>query len=97
MNKIYVKKDIFIEGFDNEWQYRQKLYGKTGISNSVELLYQGKTSEISEELAIKIAEKGELCEFYWDYNLDDYSKNITAKESIQSACDKEYCIIYKNN
>ena len=34
--------NIFIEGFDTEYQYRQKLYGNSGINNSIELLYQGK-------------------------------------------------------
>jgi hypothetical protein len=66
--KIELKPNIFIEGFDTEYQYRQRLYGNSGISNSIELLYQGKTSKMIEKLT---------------------------EESIQSACNQEYCIIYK--
>lgn len=100
MNKVELKNKIFIEGFDTQWQYRKRLYGNTGISNSVELIYQGKTSEMPEELA------SQCCKYHTIYEGSVHYKeygNITwatypyieAKESIQSACNKEFCIIYK--
>lgn len=104
MSRIELKPGIFIEGFDEEYQYRQRLYGNKGISNSTELLYQGKTNEISEELAKECAElltPKHPISLWRNYKYDkpqpaSFTK-CTAKESIQSACDKEYCIIYKVN
>ena len=63
----------------------------------INLIYSGKASEISEEIAEEFVEWSEFdkgIKQYYNY-IDDYYPHRTAKESIQSACDKEYCIIYK--
>ena len=101
-----LKNNIHIEGFDTDYGLDGKLdwFTHNPNYNSNDILYSGFTSEISESLASKI------CDWmFWDeiperkryYN---YGKRIgvsfpylTAKESIQSACNKEYCIIYKLN
>lgn len=97
-----LKENIFIEGFDFEYEFRSRLYGTKGISGIVKLIYQGKASEIPEEIAKECAEihqglsywDGPNDIFYVDYNnkLNGFSK---AKNSIQSACPKEYCIIFR--
>ena len=106
MSKIELKLGIFIEGFDEEYQYRQRLYGNTGISNSVKLLYQGKTSEIPEEITRSVCELQDVFNTpeYINQNIDRYKNyevtkytwyDCTVKESIKSACPQKYCIIYK--
>lgn len=86
--KTNLKDNIWIEGFNSF----------TGLSFAlvagVKPIYSGKTSEISEELAKECVEWSEFDKDILSYY--HYSKAFkTAKESIQSACDKEYCIIYK--
>lgn len=100
MNKIELKPEIFIEGFDKEWEYRQRLYGNKGISNSIELLYQGRTNKIHEELASQCCKYQNSYEgkpFYKEYGGITWATypHEKAKESIQSACQNEFCIIYK--
>lgn len=105
MNKIKLKDNIWIEGFDKCILGTQfKLKDGSIPTNAI---YFGKTSEILEELA-------EECVIInlWEGRIDSYRKynkenfNIkccddnncnSAKESIQSACNQEYCIIYKVN
>ena len=80
--------------------------GCDDLTNYV-LLYSGKTSEISEVLAKKCVKKS-LPNFntYLNYDQKRGKNNTpfdktelmwfkTAKESIQSACKDEYCLIYK--
>lgn len=90
---INLKNDVYITGFDDEQAAFSEFERLTQLAN--EIIYAGKTLDITEEIAENIAYKGELCEYYWNEILDDYDKTITAKESIQSACSKEYCIIFK--
>ena len=76
-----------------------------------ELIYAGKTLDIPEEIAKECViqydiEKGELIdEFVVEedilFGFKNYKEGFgvldfqTAKESIQSACNREYCIIFK--
>ena len=100
MNKVCLKQDIFIEGFDSNQRLISNQYL---LANNIKLvLYSGKTSEIPEELARE-------CISFIDNPMDNgrnipfknYSHNFlgvtTDKESIQSACSQEFCIIYKTN
>ncbi len=96
--KTNLKENIWIEGFDDNFGLGYRAKNATYFK---ECLYYGKTSEIPEEIAKRhIKNDGDsLGEWFKDYsssidNNPPYSKE-TAKESIQSACDKEYCIIYK--
>lgn len=99
MSKIELKQGIFIEGFDDikDWQDRNII---NAVFKDVKEIYSGKTSEIPEEIA------SQCCKYHTIYEGNIHYKeygNITwstypyieAKESIQSACNKEYCIIYK--
>lgn len=97
MSRIELKPRIFIEGFDEEYQYRQRLYGNTGINNSVELLYKGRTLEMPKKLAANCVTPPLTTEGYFMY-IDYTEKTLgfeTVKESIKSACPQKYCIIYK--
>lgn len=87
--KINLKDNIWIEGFE---KYHLLLTKIATIDKLI--IYQGKTSEISEELAIKCIKEGFLSCDYMNYH-NKIIEFETAKESIQSACDKKYCIIYK--
>lgn len=96
--KTELKPNIFIEGFDSESEFRRRMYGRKGISFSVDLIYQGKTSDVPEEIAEKYTGK-HLDSFWKDYSEPihniDYLWVETAKESIESACKQEWCVIYK--
>lgn len=85
------KEKIWIEGFDREDQ----LFAFILKANFDTCIYAGKVSDISEELAKDLADKGSLCEFYWNEEVGDYDKNTTASESVQSHCKQKYCVIYK--
>lgn len=82
-----------IKGFDNDLSLNE-WYKSLGLERTnITVLYQGKTSEIPEEIA-------EVCVIHRNfYEFKDYSNVLmaykTAKESIQSACNQTYCIIYK--
>lgn len=101
MNKTELKPGIFIEGFDDIALWNQKICYLGQVSEKdIELLYSGKTSEIPEELA------SQCCKYQNSYEGEPFYKEygditwatypyITAKESIQSACQNEFCIIYK--
>jgi hypothetical protein len=95
--KTYLKENIYINGFDDIVELYYKSADICIDSGNFAILYEGKTSDISEEIAEQYANKGELCEYYWNEQLDDYDRNISAKESILSACSEEYCIIYKSD
>ena len=88
-------KIILIKGFTSRKEMIQ--FHNYYVNNEIDpvIFYEGKTSDISEELAKSLADKGSLCEFYWNEKIDDYDKTITAKQSIQSVCNEKYCIIYK--
>ena len=96
--KVELKEGIFIEGSSNV----EYFYGLEAWVNHYGsgVIYQGKTSEIPEELA------SQCCKYQNSYEGEPFYKKYgdviwtiypykTAKESIQSACQNEYCIIYK--
>lgn len=91
MSKLNLKDNIWIEGFTREELFDLSKEDWRNIVDDVsvdKMLYSGKTSEIPEELAKQI--------FDWGY--DDLELHFESlDESIQSACDKEFCIIYKTN
>ena len=99
---INTKDDIWIEGFDTIEAKNDELRYLCNVSENMlsELIYAGKTSDISEEIAKEcvkcIDSLGEGYGGYFDYNSKDWMYHLnTAKESIQSACNQEYCIIFK--
>ena len=97
---INLKDNIWIEGFDDRFDC-----AIAGYNGNV-LLYEGKTSEIPKEIAKECVEQiGEwfigntpIYQNYIDENNIPVMKRhviLNSKQSIQSACEKEYCIIYK--
>jgi hypothetical protein len=97
--KINLKDNIWIEGFDFEDAFRSRMYGASGISSSVTLLYQGKTDDIPEFLAKYLVKNWRTDGLYNNYKIEsEYEEYLfkSATKSIQSACENDYCIIYKN-
>lgn len=96
--KINLKEDIWIVGFDDSAKRYDFLLSIGGRKNTI---YDGKTSEIPEEIAEKcvysLFGNKESCRDYSKSGVGYESYPFTAKESIQSACDKKWCIIYKKN
>lgn len=88
------KERIWIEGYNSmrNTEFIKDIYGDKYI-------YSGKTSEISEDLAEEVVESGVIggVSGIWYKDYGDIFEFKTAKESIQSACNKEYCIIYKED
>jgi len=91
-------------GFDSEQEYRRFLYGRKGIAYRIELLLQGKTSDITEQMAERFVESAYYKFIFKRYTNYDQSWIVkeppvkrckTAKESLLSACNKPYCVIYK--
>ncbi len=100
MSKLNLKDNIWIEGFTREELFDLSKEDWRNIVDDVsvdKMLYQGKTSVITEELASKILIN------HWNFRHeypDFYNKGFdlnSSKESIQSACNKEFCIIHKTN
>jgi hypothetical protein len=101
---VNLKDNIWIEGFDMS-------EGDEVVTNDLDgLLYLGKTAEISEEVAkgcvmrmLSVDQDDKVYSKYRRYpkgnvevqSLGHQYSCKTAVESIQSACDKEYCIIIK--
>ena len=105
MSKVNLKENIWIEGFDSvESQYIRSTDICIDLGN-FSILYEGKTSEIPEDVAKECVEiKGmyptkTLYKDYIDYtkgqHTNSYKPLYFAIESIQSACPEEFCIIYK--
>lgn len=108
--KVNLKDNIWIEGFDTEklctnefWHIIEsnELSVKYGSGKRMNILYKGKTQEIPEETAKECVEYFiQRCK-YKNYNPDRLIDGIKlmgfnyAQQSILSACDKSYCIIYK--
>lgn len=97
--KTELKPNIFIEGFNEK--DLQVLCGMEVEDSGHVLLYEGKTSEIPEELAKEYVEYYiQRCK-HKNYNPDKLLEGIKlngfnyATQSIQSACQQEFCIIYK--
>ena len=88
MSKVNLKNNIWIEGFGSF------ITLSFALAAGVKPIYAGKTSEIPEELAKECV----LPPVNGYRNYKNLWINVnTAKESIQSACPEEYCIIYKTN
>lgn len=88
MSKVNLKDNIWIQGFDSF------ITLSFALAAGVKPIYAGKTSEIPEELAKECV----LPPVNGYRNYKNLWINVnTAKESIQSACPEEYCIIYKTN
>ena len=94
--KTLLKQNIYIEGFDEEYIFNYQLF------TDGKIIYQGKTSEIDEELAKECVDQYSLLNpvLYWNYGVPypHYYTDCeftTAKDSIQSACSQKFCIIYK--
>ena len=94
------KDNIWIEGFDNNQTAFAAFEELAGLPN--ETIYAGKTSDIPEEIAkecVEVTATGLFKNYIWsDEKVQDYGMqpiSTTAKESIQSACNREYCIIFK--
>ena len=92
--KTQLKDGIWIEGLDSDtYLAEEKLRFGCNI-----ILYSGKTSEIPEELAEECVRNYNIDGLYENYKMSSqYGEYMhkSAKESIQSACSQEYCIIYK--
>ena len=96
MSKVELKHGIFIEGIINDGISRL-------LPTGVKYLYQGKTSEISEELLSDVLEErsnfiNESQCTCGERNLCYYCENIfysKDKDFITQICPEEYCIIYK--
>lgn len=96
MSKVNLKDNILIEGFDSITAGEQFVCNNGSIPGSP--MYFGKTSDIPEEVAKDCVEyvHGVNGIGYRDYSIFTMvNHKETAKQSIQSACDKPYCIIYK--
>lgn len=110
--KINLKDNIWIEGFTREELFDLSKEDWRNIVDDVsvdKMLYSGKTSEITEELAkelvdtiphifygMRIVDTSGNDVLFKNYKINKFVKR-SGKRSIQSACDKEYCIIYKTN
>ena len=99
---VNLKDNIWIEGFDmHEVGHFMVTKDRNFIGDiAKEIIYSGNTSDIPEEIAKEcvkhIDSLGEGYGGYFDYNSKDWMYHLnTAKESIQSACNQEYCIIFK--
>lgn len=100
MSKVNLKDDIWIEGFDSIDLANYFLKGVNYTqSKDKYVVYVGKTSEIPEEVAKEcVFEIISTSYPYRQYCLEFKNRTalfVNAKQSIQSACDKPYCIIYK--
>lgn len=107
MIRIELKPNTILEGFADKREFDMKLYYLTFNAPSpyregkvIPILYEGKTSDISEDIAQKCAEYYiQRCE-YKNYNPDKLIDGIKlngfnyATDSIKSSCLYEFCIIY---
>ena len=95
---VNLKDNIWIEGFDmHEVGHFMVTKDRNFIMDiAKKIIYSGKTSDIPEELAKECVDCFKN-EYYLDYSSEiKYLYEFkTAKESIQSACNQEYCIIFK--
>ena len=93
---VNLKDNVWIEGFDREIDIAYYELAEAIGSGMKDFIYRGKTSDIPEEIAKECVGCFKN-EYYLDYSSDiKYLYEFkTAKESIQSACNQEYCIIFK--
>jgi hypothetical protein len=100
-----LKDNIWIECFDKMKDLSTTWNHWKTLPIKIEKIYFGKTSSISEELAIKCVKYYFLFDRCYDKSFKNYEQNDhtfesnsfykTAIESIQSACSQEYCIIFR--
>ena len=91
---INLKNNIYIEGFNSDLILQLK--------NKKSIIYKGMTSDIPESLATTV-----LDWMFWDERIErkrykNYNEPVIVafpyidyKDSIKSACNKPYCVIYK--
>jgi hypothetical protein len=116
MNRIELKPNIILEGFDDKREFDMKLHYLTFNASSphregkvIPVLYEGKTSEMSEELAKelvdtiphifygkRIVDTNGNDVLFKNYKINKFVKR-SGKRSIQSACPNEFCVIYKTS
>jgi hypothetical protein len=96
---VNLKDNIFIQGFDNYESMTSKMLS---LNNNALVIIAGVRAQITEETANNLVEYSvERCK-YKNYNPDEY-KPVgekmfgfnTSLFSIESACNKEYCLIWK--
>ena len=89
--KKNLKANIWIKGFNSGSEMLNLVSDKNFI-------YAGKTSEISEQEAKECVDRFSALNpiLFVNYKNAFYieSQFKTAKESIESACDNKYCVIY---
>ena len=95
--EVNLKDDIWLMEFD----INEEMLCKLTELNLHDVIYAGKLDNITEEIAKKCADcfrNNVDDEYYLDYSCkqDFIFEFKTAKQSIKSACDKKYCIIYKD-
>ena len=95
-----LKDNIWIKGFYKEIDIAYYELAEAIGGGMKDFIYKGKTSDIPEEIAKEcvkhIGSLGEGYGGYFDHNSKDWMYHLnTSKESIQSACNQEYCIIFK--
>ena len=95
MTKVNLKDNIWIEGFDTNYEVYSFKDTICFFGEATPHIYIGKTSEIPEELAKECVAKTRLRNFKNYKTFRFCGSPFTAKESIQSACSDEFCIIYK--
>ena len=86
-----------IEGFNTLKEVVREQIGRDKTKEFRETLYEGKTSEIPEDIAkecVTLYHEGQEDETYTNYSGFEFYC-LTLLESIQSACNQTYCIIYK--
>lgn len=99
--EINLKDNIWIKGFNSYEDYIDILYCDSDDYNKKleSAIYYGKTLEIPEEIGKKCVDILPPIANFGDWCFKNYSNKekfcTHPKESIQSACDYEYCIIYK--
>ena len=98
-SQVNLKKNIWIEGFNTPLQRDNRileLLPKIGDADQKDpILYWKKTSEITEEVAKQLVERLSIfTPMYraYDKTYSDYYE--TAVESIKSACQHKWCIVY---
>ena len=95
--KTQLKDNIFIEGFDSNEELYNFKNNLCIVGEPLPYIWLGKTSEIPEEIAKecvnKVIDDHGRMDGYENYNSPIILN--APKESIQSACNQTYCIIYK--
>lgn len=103
MSKVNLKDNIWIEGFERKSLIYDRILQLGGEQN---ILYKGKTSEIPEDISDNCVKSINGYGFR-NYIMSDYNGGSspfevyipysckTAKDSIQSACKEEFCVIIK--